>query len=140
MAYRCTSDYLKLVVCASLPRGPAEDILTITERDLQRSTREKKNVMLQELVKNDKVVYLRLVHEVFEKFGHDTNQLFHHWNSATVDISTHYMRTIAFDVKMYHTDQWLDEDDKFEYYKKIILSCKSKHDYIKYLEMMLQAP
>lgn len=144
MTYRCSSDFLKLVVCAALPRGPAEDILTITERDLQQSTREKKNLMLQELVNNDKAIYLRLVHEVFEKFEHDANQLFDRWNAATnvtpLDISAHYIQTIAFDIKMYHADQWLDEDDKFTYYKRMILGCKSKKDYIEYLKMMLQAP
>ena len=138
MTYHCTNDYFKLVVCATLPRGPAEDILAMTERDLQQSTREKKNLMLQELVKNDKAMYLRLVHEVFDRFGQDASQLFDRWNASPLDISTQYIRSLAFDVKMYYDDHWIGEDDRFAYYKLMILGCKSKQDYIESMQVILE--
>jgi hypothetical protein len=141
--YKCTCDYTKLVICANLPREPAEEILATFEKDMQKSARDKKNLMLQELVNNQRFIYLRLIHEVIDKYEHSANELYDSWNeenrSDPYNVSLHYIRSIAFDIKMYHADHWIGEDDKWRYYKQMVLCRKSKDSYIKYVRLMLNS-
>ena len=137
--FRCTSDYSKLMVCASLPRGPAEYILSLNEKCEQLPAREKKDTMLQELVKNDRFVYVRLLHDVFEKYSRDKDTIFERWyhgpyDSLEVSLQIRY---IAFDAQMYHSDLWIDEEQKWDYYKKMVWCCKFKNEYITALRLML---
>jgi hypothetical protein len=136
--YRCTSDHSKLVICAALPRGPAECILGLNECNVQLPAREKKNAMLRELVKNERFIFLRLVHEVFDKYTHDTDGMLKQWYydaiDHEIDVSLH-IRFLAFDLQMYHNK--LDEADRWGYYQKMILSCKYKNDYSASMRLML---
>ena len=151
--YRCTSDYSKLVICAALPRGPAECILGLNEGNVQLPAREKKNAMLRELVKNERFIFLRLVHEVFDKYAHDTDGMFKRWYYDAIDNARYRyfetndnaiyddldialcVRFLAFDLHIYHNK--LDEQDRWDYYKKMVMSCKSKSEYIASMQLML---
>ena len=139
--YRCTSDYMKLVICAALPQGPAEDILSANEKVMQLPARAMKHAMLQELVKDERFAYLRLIHEMLDKYKHNANELFDRWNDEThddpINLSLHYMKSIAFDVKMYHADQWINENDRWSYYKMMMLERKSKKYYVESMQALL---
>jgi hypothetical protein len=129
-----------LIICDTLPRGPAEYVLSINEKCEQLPARKKKDAMLQELVKNDKFVYLRLVHDVFDKYSCDRDALFNIWYHEpyeSLEVSLH-VRYIAFDAQMYHSDLWADEQHRWDYYKKMVLCCKYKKEYIASLHLMLK--
>jgi hypothetical protein len=109
--YRCVNDFHKLVICNQLPRGPAELIIDTLEDELTKDVRTKKRAVLDELVTNQRVVYLKLVHETFDRFQNHHNVILERSdeymnNMDDMDdmddmLTSIYLRYIAFDIKIY---------------------------------------
>lgn len=137
--YRCISDYHKLLVCNYLPMDVSENIFSQVEAEIQHESRCKKNEMLCELTRNERFIYLRLIHEMFEKFGKAPNTLREIANSVqdTPDdlFITYYLRCIAFDIEIYNSET--NEEDRWVYLKRMVLSTKRKQELVNAMKIVL---
>jgi hypothetical protein len=139
--YRCVNDFHKLIVCYKLPRESAENVLGIIERDLQKETRAKKLNVLCELRKNKKVIYFRLIHTLFERFGNSPQELVdiaQSMQDSQFDdyVDGFYLKTLAFDMEMMKLMD-TNNHDKWVYYKKMVIGQKYKENYISAIQRVV---
>ncbi len=137
--YNCVDDYYKLFICNLLPRGPAETIFTMVEKDMRYNASLMKDVMLKELKTNYRFVHTKLIHELLDKYSKTYNKLYQMSSAmdrSMEDFSWYYIWCLAFDVQTYHDEE--TEDAKWHYYSKIILGAKAKPARIEAIKRVLE--
>lgn len=131
--YNCINDYHKLVICAALPRDPADKIMSLIEQDVHQPVREKQKGVLQELLTHERCVYIRYLHTLLDKIQ-STDLLRSGTEGHDDEFIAYIVASLASDIAIYYS---LEGELQWKFYKQLLLSKKHKDIYIEVMQLML---
>lgn len=139
--YNCIDDYHKLVICNALPRDIAETILVLIEKDVHQPIREAQKGVLQEMMTHERCIYLRHLHTLLDKYGHNGVQLTYLLSTCTLTSQRHDDQFIAYAVKSLASDieiyYMMEGEQQWDFYNQLLLCKKYKDIYIEVMELIL---
>lgn len=134
--YPCIPDSTKLIVCKVLHRDLAEIVFNNLQDELTRDVRKAKKAVLDELVQNDQVVYLKLTHEMFDRYKDNNGISIDNSITDDMDIDSviSYMNLVT-RIKSYYQDD--SAEARWHIYKCMFLNNKVKKAYIDVMRFIL---
>ena len=132
--FNCVSDYAKVFVCQRLPSDVSRMVFAVAQNQIQEPIKEQMSHVHVELLQNERVTYLSLLTQVFDRYldnAYGLDQI----NSNDILIC-YYMRNLAFDIRLCAESRELYDD--YDMFEKFLLKKRVKYGYIAAMKYILQ--
>jgi hypothetical protein len=132
--FNCICDYAKVVVCQQLPSDVSRTVFELAQKQIQEPVKVKMSYVHAELLTNERVTYLSLLTQMFDKYldnAYGLTQI----NSTDILIC-YYIMNLAFDIRLCAESRELY--DSYDMFEKFLLKNKVKDGYIVAMKYILQ--